>query len=313
MAVYDLFSKRARDAQLADKEEVYQYEEISAPLRVQIRKILTDGLGKPWRSSSAGSISNSSYAFISQIICREYGLDELGDHRSEYDNLMAFINRSSTQEFLDALELGCRAIDRVVREQPGHERERWGRTADPDALLDEVNYRLRRAGVGYQYVSGEVIRVDSQLIHSSVVKPALTLLQQAGYAGPQAEFLSAYEHLRAGRNKEAITDAAKSFESMMKAICDRKGWPYPKGARATDLLKILRTNKLWPDYLDGSFDQLIATLSSGLPQVRNDTGAHGQGAVPTEAPEYVAAYALHLAAAKMVLLGEAAAQVPDKL
>jgi hypothetical protein len=66
---------------------------------------------------------------------------------------------------------------------------------------------------------------------------------------------------------------------------------------------------LWPDYLDASFDQLIATLSSGLPKVRNDAAAHGQGAEIRNTPPYVAAYALHLAAAKIVLIAEAHKQI----
>jgi hypothetical protein len=126
------------------------------------------------------------------------------------------------------------------------------------------------------------------------------------YEGARDEFLSAHRHYRNGDHEEAITEAAKSFESTMKAICDRKGWAYVKGARASDLLKVLRARSLWPDYLDGSFDQLIATLNSGLPQVRNDIGAHGQGTTKRETPAYVAAYALHLAAAKIVLMAEAA-------
>jgi len=57
--------------------------------------------------------------------------------------------------------------------------------------------------------------------------------------------------------------------------------------------------------LDQSFDQLAATLKSGLPRVRNEVGSHGQGAERREPPDYVAGYALHLAASKMVLLFEA--------
>jgi hypothetical protein len=155
------------------------------------------------------------------------------------------------------------------------------------------------------------VRVDSQFLHSTVTKPALRLLNEPHYEGPQDEFISAHDHFRHGRYKEAITDAAKSFESMMKAICDRKGWIYQRGARASDLLKVLRSKRLWPDYLDASFDQLIATLQSGLPQVRNDKSAHGQGATRQEVPEYVAAYALHLAASKIVLLADAAASIPN--
>lgn len=85
----------------------------------------------------------------------------------------------------------------------------------------------------------------------------------------------------------------------MKVICDSKGWPYPTGARATDLLKIIRANGLLPDYLDQSFDQLVATLKSGLPVVRNETVGHGQGAKPVDVPQYIAEYALNLAASKI--------------
>jgi hypothetical protein len=64
-------------------------------------------------------------------------------------------------------------------------------------------------------------------------------------------------------------------------------------------------NGLLPDYLGQSFDQLIATLQSGLPKVRNEVAGHGQGATPRETPGYVAGYALHLAAVNIVLLVEA--------
>ena len=67
----------------------------------------------------------------------------------------------------------------------------------------------------------------------------------------------------------------------------------------------MRARGLLPDYLDASFDQLAATLKSGLPKVRGEQGAHGQGAAPRETPNHVAAYALHLAAAKILFLVEA--------
>ena len=91
----------------------------------------------------------------------------------------------------------------------------------------------------------------------------------------------------------------------MKAICDAKGWNYDKGARASDLVKVLRREGLFPEFAEKSFDQLIATLKSGLPAVRNESGGHGQGATPVDVPEYVAVYALNLAASKIRLLYEA--------
>jgi hypothetical protein len=74
----------------------------------------------------------------------------------------------------------------------------------------------------------------------------------------------------------------------------------------------LKSNRLFPDYLDTSFDQLLATLASGLPQVRNNAGGHGQGAMPRPIPAYVAAYALHLAATNIVFLVDAALADPSQ-
>ena len=51
----------------------------------------------------------------------------------------------------------------------------------------------------------------------------------------------------------------------MKVICDLKKWSYPPGARATDLIKVLRREGLFPEFAEQSFDQLVATLKSGLP------------------------------------------------
>jgi hypothetical protein len=175
---------------------------------------------------------------------------------------------------------------------------------DPDDAIEELNIRFRQAGFGYQFEAGQIIRVDSHLLHSDVVKPALVLLSDPRFEGAQHEFLSAHAHYRAGEYEDAIVDANRAFESTMKAICDIRGW-IPKGDRAADLIKVVRTNGLLPDYLDQSFDQLIATLRSGLPQVRNEVGGHGQGAVPRETPGYIAGYALHIAAANIVLLAEA--------
>lgn len=160
--------------------------------------------------------------------------------------------------------------------------------------------------MGYQFEGGQLARVDSQFLHAEAVKPALTLLARSGFEGVQEEFLNAHSHYRAGKNKEAVAMAANALESTFKAIFDKKGWGYQKGARISDLMKVARTNGLWPDYLDNSFDQLAATLQSGLPKIRDNDASHGQGSTPKEVPAYLAAYALHLAASKIVLLVSAA-------
>ena len=67
--------------------------------------------------------------------------------------------------------------------------------------------------------------------------------------------------------KDAVTNANNAFESTLKTICKQRKWQYPQGATASNLLNIVRENGLLPNYLDNSFDQLVATLKSGLPKV----------------------------------------------
>jgi hypothetical protein len=76
-----------------------------------------------------------------------------------------------------------------------------------DAAIAELNARFQEHGVGYAFEGGEIIRVDSQLLHAEAVKPALILLGAPEHAGAQAEFLTAHEHYRHGREKEALAKA----------------------------------------------------------------------------------------------------------
>jgi hypothetical protein len=168
-----------------------------------------------------------------------------------------------------------------------------------------LNERFRRAGFGYRLERGKIVRVDSEFMHQEATLPALTLLSDSRFAGVDQEFRNAHDHLKAGEFKDCAVDALNALESTMKAICDAKGWKYEKGARASDLIRVLKNQGLFPAFAVQSLDQLIATLKSGLPTVRNETGGHGQGAKPVDVPEYVAVYALNLAASKIRLLCEA--------
>lgn len=222
------------------------------------------------------------------------------------NDILESIAEYEIDDWLSVVEYCFVCVDQIRNWHP-QTRTLKGITQDPEDAIDELNVRFRQAGFGYQFEAGQIVRVDSQYLHSEVVKPALALLSDPRFAGAQEEFLAAHAHYRAGEFEDAIVDANRAFESTMKAICNVKGngREYHSGARASDLIKVIRRNGLLPDYLDQSFDQLIATLQSGLPRVRNEAGGHGQGAAPRETPGYIAGYALHLAAANVVLLVEA--------
>ena len=296
MSVFDLFSFRKRRA-AGDTPDVFTYDELPEQLRVQIVHIWRDAIGE---------YNLEAWKNIHDAVAREHGRFGLGIGQGYRENCEEYLlGHQSVDETLDLIEFSFFVVDRIGRRVPEHRWPSFGITVAPGKAIEELNVRFRRAGVGYQFESGQIIRVDSELIHSEVVRPALRYLHERGFEGPREEFLRAHACYRAGNGKDAVTNANNAFESTLKAICDQRHWAYLKGARASDLLKVVRANGLLPDYLDPSFDQLAATLKSGLPMVRNATSAHGQGAAPRKTPDHVAAYALHLAAAKILFLVEA--------
>ncbi|MCY3877038.1 MAG: hypothetical protein OXF88_22445 [Rhodobacteraceae bacterium] len=298
MPVLDLFSYRNRRA--ADGiPDVYIYDELPEKLKVQIVHIWRDAIGPIYNNPK-------DWQLIHDIVAREHGIFSL-DSASAIDKRCTnyLLKSTSVDEALDLIEASFIYIDRVARDFNDFERRNRGIKLTADAAIKELNERFQRAGMGYQFEGGKLLRVDSDLIHSEIVQPALQYLYEPGFEGPCDEFMKAHTHYRVGETKDAITDANNAFESTLKTICDQRRWSYPKGARASDLLKVVRDHDLLPGYLDNSFDQLAATLKSGLPKVREEEGAHGQGSKPRETPAYVAAYALHLAAAKILFLIEA--------
>ncbi|UTP39810.1 hypothetical protein M9M90_01145 [Phenylobacterium sp. LH3H17] len=307
MPPFKTFKQRKLEAERAGMGEVYKYDALSQKLRNQLGQIFADAIGE--YSNREYQVENNSYwDAVHKHLCKVEGRDFLTDQNFDAkDDIIYYIRTcQDVDDALSAIEMCCRMIDLIGRSVPTYEYSEKGIVQNADDALAEVNYWFREAAVGYQFESGHVIRVDSQMTHAEIVKPALILLSDKRFAGPEQEYLQAHNHYRSGQYKDAIVWANKAFESTMKAACDICHWPYPAGARASDLLKVLRANKLWPDYLDTSFDQLAATLASGLPKVRNEEGGHGDGAEPRQTPGYIAAYALHLAAAKILLIAEAA-------
>jgi hypothetical protein len=173
-----------------------------------------------------------------------------------------------------------------------------------DAIL-ELNQRFKEHGVGYQFESGEIIRVDSEFLHTKVVKPTLSLLIDKEYQGANQEFLSAHKHYRHGRHEECLVDLLKAFESTMKIICKKRGWTTQPKDTASKLINILFQNNLLPSYLESEITCLRTLLESGVPTLRNKNAGHGQGAEIRTVPEYLARYALNLTASNILFLIEA--------
>jgi hypothetical protein len=301
MSVIDLFSKRQKALQQA-VPDVYQYDDIPVPLRVQIVHILRDLFGYPQSYDASGCFA--SFEQLSKMLCREYGVFNLSPNILETidSQVVDFLLKYADHEqVMDTIEVSLRvAIYRVTSNSLGPQisSERIERA------IAELNTRFRERGVGYQYEAGEMIRVDSQLIHSSVVKPALSLLTAKEYEGANAEFLKAFEHYRKGDTKECLNECLKAFESTMKAICKKRGWTFNQADTASALIEACFRNGLIPTLIQSHIGAVRAALESGIPTIRNRLSGHGQGASITTVPLHYASYMLHLTATTIKFLVE---------
>ena len=73
MGVFDLFSTRQKRAR-GDMPDVYTYDSLPQPLRVQIVHIIQDAFGEDHYGSHNAA---KAYEFVKQTLCREYGLFDL--------------------------------------------------------------------------------------------------------------------------------------------------------------------------------------------------------------------------------------------
>lgn len=305
MKIYELFSKRQKRLR-GEVPDVYQYEAIPPQLRVQIVHIWRDVLGEIEHGSFGYPHGGAyeAYQYIHDTLCREYGMFALGEEENFFERVGNFLlKEEDTEKTLDVIELSFLYIDRAVRNQPNIY---FRSKISPDEAINELNYRFREHAIGYQYKSGQIIKVDSQFIHSEVVKPALSFLSESMYKGANEEFLKAHKHYRNGRYKECLNESLKAFESCLKTICKKRSWQYnDKRSTAKDLIQIVFDKGLIPPFMQSHFSALKSTLESGLPTVRNREAGHGQGSEKIVIPEYVAAYALHLTASNILLLAKA--------
>lgn len=303
MALLDLFSKRQRRLR-GDVPDVYTYDQIPQPLRVQIVQIASETIGSPDHYGPQGP--QSAYDAIVKTLRKEYGVFRLPpmkewQNENNPEEIFNFLlHTDAAESVLDATELLFRIIDNSTRSYSfSHNRDA---DAAASEAIKELNGRLREAGVGYQYADGEIIRIDSELIHNEAVKPALRLLNTRHYAGAHEEFLSAYDHYRHGKTKEALNDCLKAFESTMKAICDKRRWSYDPKDTASKLIGIMFEKELVPSFWQTQFTSLKSLLESSIPTGRNKLSGHGQGSTPTEVPDYIAGFMLHMTASTLVFL-----------
>jgi len=304
MTIADLFSKRQQKVR-PGPPDAHKYSQIPSLLRVQIAHILRDLFGPTVTYDLNGCIE--AFGEIEQTLCREYGLCILPTNPTDFTTssdvrVIDFVlHEEDPEKVLDVVEVSFRLLTRLRSSPVWQSRipqEKF------DRAVTELNARLRASGIGYQYEGEEIVKVESQFIHAEVVKPALALLSAAEYAEANAEFLKALEHYRKGETKECLDECLKTFESTMKAICEKRKWAFKSKDTAKELIDLCLKNGLTPPLIHSHIRGVRATLARGIPAIRNRLPGHGQEVQLMDVPPHYAGYMLHLTAATVQFLVE---------
>ena len=238
MAIFELWSKRKKLAAKSGTEDIYTYDELPSALRVQVIHILNDAMGNV---ASYEADARNRWKFVHDTIAREIGVFQLTPYGSDQEKTTQwFLESASTDEALDLIELSFIYLEFKLAKMNTYDMEQQGIRVKGTVAIEELNYRFREHGVGYQYENSEIIRVDSKYIHAEITKPALSLLTGSIFKIANEDFMTAHKHYRNGECKVCIVACQRAFESTLKAISTLKGWQFNKSDGASELLKLVR-------------------------------------------------------------------------
>ncbi len=301
MPVVNLYSKRQKSLR-GEVPEVFAYHFLPPGLRRQIISITNDCF--PNESIYVTYEKIYPVKLFRNILIREYGKPDLGySHEVNKDFTKFILGEGDVERVLNAIELIFKYVNTESREENLYIQTHAN--IRPDAAIEELNTRFKEHGVGYQFVSNEIIRMDLTYAHAEITLPTLSILADPVFAGANDEYLTAHEHYRHGRHKECLNECLKAFESTIKIILIQKQWPFdPNRDTLNKLVGICFEQNLIPDYLQTQFSSLRSVLESGVNTIRNRNGGHGQGSQPQSVSGEMARYALNLTGSNIIFLTE---------
>jgi len=223
----------------------------------------------------------------------------------QLEDLVHFLGECNDNHFLDFIEYVCAAND--FRRHANEEEfvgaiNKFFRVDDlPYTLTPFLREERKEQHLGDErtvhalIAKPKVIRRDSQVTHEMAIEPALQLLADQRLTSANQEFMEALEDYRHGDYGDCVTKCNSAMESVMKIICDRRGWSYDPKDSANTLKQIIISES----GLDGFFDPLIGIIAT----LRNRlSSAHGAGTQQRSVPEHLARYAINVTASNILLL-----------
>jgi len=201
------------------------------------------------------------------------GIDRYQDGMRRPHDLHTFILKGDPALLFDVLEI-------VFRETPSDGQFSLQRDLN-DAFVDFA--------CPWRMTDGLMFRVDSDFLELEVLSHTSEALAGVQFKGASDEFKIARDHLTDGSVRDAITYAAHSVESTLKAALSAHN------GDATTLLS--QFSKEFMDDIPSQRAKAVVKALQGPALLRNELGGHGQGAEILDAPRPYAELAVHMAAA----------------
>lgn len=167
-----------------------------------------------------------------------------------------------------------------------------------EGFRKEINCVFQEYDCPWHFTDGRLIKIDAKQFEQDLKQKSLELMEELKDADPV--YQSAYEELRSALNflgqgdySEAVTNAGKSYESVLKVIC---GSGLESSAANVLTKRVLADGKLSlpGDIKDEAFQ---SNVLMSLPFIRNHAAAHGAGASECGLDEPLANLAVNLACA----------------
>lgn len=292
--INNLYSDRNKPKNV---DEVIIFDKLPRKLRVQFKFIMDDLLKDIL----------FSYNDIHKMLCEKYGeLSLSSKHRlgvKDNETLTEVLIREDydIELIFDLMEL---IIRYKINDMSGNYYD--------DAInryivkiQNLINQRFKESSVGYEMINGQIIRKDSEITFTEIIRPTINLTYNELFENVNVDFVNAIKEYQTGDNKDCIVKLLKAFESTLKIICDKKGWVYNETDRCSKLINICFDNDLVPQEMKSEFTSLNSLLQSGIPPVRNNYAGHGEGGEERVVEDYLARYAINVTGSCILFVIEA--------
>jgi hypothetical protein len=308
-SIFKVFSRRSPSPKARDKA-------LTPEFRTRIIMLCRDTLSGAKSEYPRGDYTQEFWSYVHTKLQYLHGRPRLSNSNvaSQAEDALTFLSKCNDAHFLDFVEMIFQ-FEWLWKACPNEKElvEDVNRLFEVDDLPYALTNFVREKGLERLFGRGQetevtrtvaypqVIRKDSQVEHAMAIEPALSLLRDASFTSSNGEFLEALADYRKGDYGDCLVKCGSSFESVMKIICHRKGWPYQQSDTASMLLRTIipRTN------LDPFFEQpllVIATIRNRLSK------GHGAGTQQRDVPRHVARFAINATAAAILLLVEETSQ-----